>query len=180
MNASELRSILMYDRLSGIFRWRSSLGGVTFGAIAGRVKSDGYIEIHVRGKSYGAHRLAWLYVYGEFPKNEIDHINGNRADNRIRNLRNATKAENQHNRSLVSRISASGLTGVFPNKNGKWSAGIRVDGKRTTIGSFATKEEASAAYLRAKRKLHPKCDRAKVEAEDIAYKKLCAIFGEAP
>ncbi len=119
---------------------------------AGTKDKDGYLEIKIGQKRYKAHRLAWLYVYGHFPKAQIDHVNGDVADNRIANLREATNSENNCNRGPLSR-NRLGLKGVRKHGN-RFQALICKNGKQTLIGSFETKEEANHAYRNAARTLH--------------------------
>jgi hypothetical protein len=105
-------------------------------------------------KNYSAHRLAWLYVYGEWPSDQIDHINRNRSDNRIANLRIATPTQNQANRSVCKR-NTTGFKGVTVDpRTGRFRAKIRVNGKRTHIGVFDSAEEAGAAYVAASRRVY--------------------------
>jgi len=109
--------------------------------------------IMVDRTSHKAHRLAWLYTYGEWPVGDIDHINECKGDNRIINLREATRAENMQNRSKANKNGHSGLLGV--TKVGKkWLGQIHVDGVRHHLGRFESPQEAHAAYLRAKHQLH--------------------------
>jgi hypothetical protein len=115
---------------------------------------NGYIRIGINNKLYVAHRLAWLYVHGEFPESEIDHINGDRADNRILNLRKATPAENSQNRARYCSNS-SGFMGVYFNKrHKKYCARINHLGKKKHLGLYDTAELAFEAYKEAKRVYH--------------------------
>lgn len=119
-------------------------------------KSNGYIKLRYGKARALAHRLVWRIVYGEWPAGQIDHINGDRADNRIENLRLATQAENQQNRRIPGRRNKSGFLGVsWDRVVGMWHAQIAKDGICYPIGWFETPEEAHAAYLKAKMKLHP-------------------------
>ena len=138
-----LRELLDYSPDTGIFVWRVSIGAARAGTVAG-TSCRGYCRIMVFGKRYSAHRLAWLFVHGEWPKLQIDHINGKRSDNRIANLREATNAENGQNQ-LGRGVSRSGK---------RWEARIRLGGPQIRLGSFDTQEEAHAAYLAAKLALH--------------------------
>ena len=110
--------------------------------------------ISIDGRKHLAHRLAWLYVNGYCPPGDIDHINGDRAANRISNLRLATRSENLQNQSKAQKHNKTGLLGVS-HRRGKFRAQIRVDGKKMHIGTFPTPEEAHTAYLEAKRQFHP-------------------------
>lgn len=142
----QLKELLHYDPETGIF---TRLRGKGKGTIAGTLH-HGYIEIRAGGPIYGAHRLAWLYVHGELPENEIDHRDGNRSNNRISNLREATRQDNNINRKRPKH-NASGIKGVFLEKRyGTWTAQITHNGNQMNLGSFKTKEEA-AAVLTAKR-----------------------------
>ena len=87
INSNELRALLTYDKDTGVFRRNTSSGGQEIGSIAGTISKYGYIRIRIKNKAYFAHRLAWLYEYGVWPENEIDHINGEKSDNRLINLR---------------------------------------------------------------------------------------------
>lgn len=144
---------LSYDPETGELRWKvPSCNSVKAGNVAGALAPDGYRCIKLGPKIFGAHRLAWFIVHGEWPDGEIDHINGIRDDNRIANLRDISRQGNVHNRR--KSWSASGYLGVSRN-HGRWRASISVNGRTITIGNFGTPEEAHAAYLEAKRRLHP-------------------------
>jgi len=141
----QLKDVLDYSPEKGEFYWKNKSTAYRCGFIAGSVKNDGYINIGIKGKYYKAHRLAWLYVYGVMPDQLLDHINGNRSDNRIANLRPCNRAENQMNCSAIKGTSA--YKGVSLNKkSGKWTAGIRVNGKYTYLGRYETEEKAHAVY----------------------------------
>lgn len=152
---AELRDDLHYDEKTGVFTWQVKRNGCVPGAVAGTVSGpDYYRNICVRGCLAAAHRLAWLYVKGEWPTDQLDHINGNRDDNRISNLREATQGENSFNRKRYSNNS-SGVKGVYWNKSiGKWHAQIRANRKRHHVGFFPSVEAARAAYLAASARLH--------------------------
>ena len=107
------------------------------------------------GKLYLAHRLAWLYVHGSFPEHHIDHINRDRADNRISNIREATPAENRQNASL-QRNSTSGFSGVsWTKRERRWRARIVVNSREIGLGYFVDKQSAADAYAEAKKQFHP-------------------------
>lgn len=115
----------------------------------------GYIIISLDGIPYKAHRLAWLYVHGEMPAAIVDHINRDKTDNRIANLRLATRSENARNINR-RRDNTSGITGVtFLPKTSRWAAKLTVNSWNHFLGSFATKEEAIAARLKAEKELLP-------------------------
>lgn len=145
MNQEYLKSILHYNSEIGIFTWliapkRTQL---KIGDVArGLCKSTGYIQIKLNGKRYLAHRLAWLYMFGNFPSNDIDHINHNRSDNRIVNLRCVTRQENMQNRTMQNN-NVSGFTGVCWHKHSnKWRAYIKIDGKMKELGLFTNLADA--------------------------------------
>ena len=158
LTAARLRELLSYDPETGEFtRLVQTCGRALVGDIAGTAHVRGYRRIRVENVSHMAHRLAWLHVHGEWPTGLIDHIDGNPGNNRIANLRVVTSSLNQQNqRKAHSHNTKSGLLGVQANYK-KWAANIRVSGKRTYLGSFDTPEEAHAAYLEAKRRLHATC-----------------------
>jgi len=129
------------------------------GSIAGHIRKDGYLHIKIDGKSYLAHRLAWLYVHGVWPTEDIDHRFHNTLDNRIGELRDVSNHENMQNRIKANNnnISTGLLGATFHKATGKYSAEITFDGKRKYLGLFASAEEAHAAYLSAKRIHHSTC-----------------------
>ncbi len=161
LTAERLREILGYDPDSGIFIWKQC--GATAkrreGTIAGGLTDEGYWRIYALGWPFKAHRLAFLYQTGAWPRGEVDHINGMKADNRWSNLRDATAFVNQQNK-LVARSDnrSSGLLGVTWNKRIKrFQAQIWVRGKITHLGYFDDPEQGHQAYLCAKRRLHEGC-----------------------
>ncbi|WP_343625387.1 HNH endonuclease [Roseateles puraquae] len=154
MNHERLKCLLRYEPETGFFYWRAGRGKVKAGDKAGAVKASGYVEVSIDYKSFLAHRLAWLYVHGALPPGEIDHVNRNRSDNRIENLRCVTASENQQNKGL-QRNNSSGLKGVSWYARGEcWQAFIAVDGRNKRLGSFPTKEEAFEAYCAAASRVH--------------------------
>lgn len=145
---------LTYDPSSGEFRWLKTDRMKRAGAIAGSLSKTGYVYIKFDRKMRKAHRLAWLYVYGEWPKGQIDHINRVRNDNRISNLRDVSNAVNGQNRSLRAN-NGSGYCGVSYHRTAKgWQAQITANGKGNYLGIFPTKEAAAEAYKAAKDRLH--------------------------
>lgn len=154
LTQSRLKELLHYCPDTGVFTWQRARQGVRVGCVAGGIGGEGYRSIRVDGRNYLAHRLAWLYVYGEWPKDQIDHINGVKDDNRIANLREATNAENNQNLAMRSS-NKSGFVGVhWHSRDRKWHANIRINMKRKFLGRFNTPESAHAAYLAAKAELH--------------------------
>jgi hypothetical protein len=132
-----------YDPETGIFRRKTSWGKQKAGDEAGCVSPQGYRYLSFFGRATPAHRLAWLWMYGAWPPADVDHLNRDRLDNRIANLRSATRSENCHN--VVAR-GISGLKGVYPaSKGASWNVRIMVKRKQIYLGSYATAEEAAAA-----------------------------------
>jgi hypothetical protein len=149
----KLRSILDYNQDTGVFVWRIAKRGLSKGSIAGNTRPDQYRRIVIDGKCYYAHRLAWMHVYGYFPKNQIDHINRNPNDNRITNLRLATQKQNLENTSK-SQKNTSGFKGVsWIKKTGKFRAFITHNQKYHHLGVFDTAIEAKNAYAKAAQKI---------------------------
>lgn len=152
MTSERLRALVAYDPETGLF---TRLVRNT-NAKSGWPDKAGYLYLMIQGKVYSTHRLAWLYMTGEWPRNDIDHINGQRADNRFCNLRDVPKHFNMQNERKARKNNASGLMGVhFRKDRGKWVAVLRINGKSRRFGAFDTAEEAHAAYLEAKRANHP-------------------------
>lgn len=155
LTQDKLKTILEYNPETGIFKWSVKYNKKHKSMYAGTVGNRGYIRICINKKLYQAHRLAWLYVYGEWPTLQIDHINMIKTDNRIINLRDVSNQENQHNHVIARKDSKSGLLGVhFVEKTSKWAAQININGKRKKLGYFLTKEDAHNAYMFAKRLHH--------------------------
>lgn len=166
VTAKALRARLDYNPETGIFKWKDSKTTPrNRGKVAGWVNSDGYVCIEIDYKEYKAHRLAWLYIYGKWPKGQTDHENLIRSDNRIKNLREATQSQNQINMGLPKR-NTSGFKGAFWIKDHqKWSARIHMDGKQRHLGYFNSAEEAHAAYMKAARARHGEFARSAVRIE---------------
>lgn len=151
--ADLLRSLLRYDPHTGHFWWledRKS-GKDMFSLPAGTTTKQGYVKIRFQKKYVFAHRLAWLYVTGEWPKNQIDHINCIKADNRFENLRPATQGQNKAN-SYLRRDNTTGYKGIQKRGN-RWFAKINFQGKQYHLGSFETKEAAAGAFAFYQKKL---------------------------
>lgn len=148
-----IKELLQYDQNTGIFTWKKTRGGnAKIGDVAGCLDKDGYVRININSRKYGAHRLAWFYVHGQWPKNFIDHINRTKNDNRICNLRDVTRSVNMQN--LNGPQGANKFLGVHKRKN-KWRAKIEVNSKQINLGTFDTEEKAYQAYLDAKKIYHP-------------------------
>lgn len=149
-----LMELLSYDRDTGAFTWKSS------GQNAGCIDQLGYRRITIRGRSYLAHRLAWLYVYGDWPEQMIDHIDGHRSNNAINNLRDVNRNINGQNQKKAQKHNSLLILGVTRRKNAvrnPYQVMIRVNGKAKYIGVFASAEEAGLAYIQAKRQMHEGC-----------------------
>jgi len=151
LTAEHVRSILDYNPETGVFKWkwRNDVPKRTNARLAGKatgtVNNKGYLQISINGHRYLAHRLAWLFVHGGWPSEQIDHIDGVPANNRIDNLRLANNQENQRNSGL-QKNNATGIKGVHWNKaSGKFMAYIKVDYRLIHLGSFGTLSEATAA-----------------------------------
>jgi len=152
----ELKKNLNYDPESGVFTWIKRRGpNADIGSVAGCVKRDGYVAIGINKKPYAAHRLAWVYMYGEIPAGKhIDHIDRDRKNNRISNLRLANKSQNAMNMGMMS-TNTSGVKGVCFDKNrGKFMAYIGIDNKQFYLGRFSSIDEAKDAYETASQKYH--------------------------
>ncbi len=156
LSAARLREILDYDSNTGVFTWRIQQRRMKSGTIAGRKHSRGYIHIGIGGKLYYAHRLAWLYITGDWPIDQIDHINGNRSANWFSNLRQGNNSFNMKNQKQARNDNLSGLLGVSSTNEG-FVAQIKVKGKSFRLGVFKDPKEAHEAYLQAKRELHDGC-----------------------
>lgn len=145
LTADRLRNLLSYDPGTGIFRWRITRGSRRAGSVAGNIRPDGYWRIMIDGRHHYLHRLAWLYVTGEWPESEIDHRDLDHGNNRFSNLRPATHGQNLANQSLPKH-NTSGVKGVYWNKTKRaWQAQIQHNGKAIFIGRFDDIETAKAA-----------------------------------
>ena len=150
-----LKGILSYDPATGVFVWIANVSkSVRRGDEAGHMAASGYRLIRINGIRYRAHRLAWLYVHGKWPAAFLDHRNNIFFDNRIENLREATKQQNAQNQG-VSSNNKSGFKGVsFNKRTRRWLSQIRYGGRSNFLGYFLTPEAAHAAYAAAAQKHH--------------------------
>jgi hypothetical protein len=149
MTQDELKSLVFYDPSSGEFRWLVPCGGKQAGELAGSVDADsGYVRIGIRGKRYMAHHLAWLYVHGSLPTGELDHRNRRRDDNRIENLRPATRREQMGNAIWANSHGVRGVHRVGLKYQARISAFDPRAGKtrQKSLGYYATPEEANEVY----------------------------------
>ncbi len=157
-----LKELYRYDQSSGLLEVLKTYRGCKNPAgalIAGGETAYGYRTLTIDGYRYLVHRLAWLYVYGRWPAHDIDHINGVRGDNRISNLREATRTQNLQNERKARRSNKStGMLGAsWDDRHKKYRAQIRLNGRKKHLGYFSKAEEAHAAYVSAKRELHTFC-----------------------
>lgn len=156
LTQTRLKELLSYSSDTGEFTWLVNKGKAREGLRAGKINpKDGYLYIGIDSKHYPAHRLAFLYIVGSFPPQEVDHMNGLRLDNRYLNLRHATPSQNQHNKGAYSN-NTTGFKGVvYVKANNNYSAVIQVNvQKRIRITGFKTPEEASVKYLELSEQLH--------------------------
>jgi hypothetical protein len=154
LTAERLREVLDYNSETGAFTWiiQTARKQTKIGDVAGGLhKSTGYWQICIDYHVYRAHRLAWLYMTGAWPMNQIDHINFNRIDNRFDNLREATNSQNQGNRG-IQKNNTSGFKGVRWNISAKkWRSQIYINNKHIYLGGFDSINDAVTAYERAAR-----------------------------
>ena len=150
-----LKELLVYDANTGDFSWSVNNGPAKAGSYAGCIDGQkGYVRISIRGRSYYAHRLAWLYTHGVHPANQIDHINGVRYDNRLVNLRQVTNMQNRQNLAKSNGTSSKFMGVTWYAARNKWKAAIRYGGKSHHLGLFTSEQAAYEAYLLAKAKYH--------------------------
>ncbi len=147
---SDLKEMLSYDPKTGVFRWRTrhgrGLAGQS-GSVAGGLNLGGYWTIALRGRRYYAHRLAWLFTHDTWPTHQIDHIDRNRSNNRISNLRAATNAENARNSGPRKPLRFKGT--YFHRQSGLWAATVMTAGRKRSLGYYKTEKLAHAAYAAA-------------------------------
>jgi hypothetical protein len=154
IDAETLRELLDYDPETGVFRWKVNRPGgkAKAGNVAGFNNGDGYLRIGICGHMVLAHRLAWLHAHGEWPRWEIDHINGRLDDNKVKNLRDVNHCENTRN-AKIRKDNTSGINGVgWSNRTNQFCAHISVCGRQIHLGFFDTIEAAAAARKTAERK----------------------------
>jgi len=142
---SKLKKILHYNEITGVFTRRFTIRkGINKGDVVGCL-NKGYLTVYVDNRAYRLHRLAWLYVYGEHPLNQIDHINGVRDDNSIANLRDVTNKENHKNKTLLKN-NKSGVAGVsWCKRRNRFRVNITVDLRHIHIGCYKSFLDAVCA-----------------------------------
>lgn len=159
ITAQEVRELFGYDEAAGqLFRLKALPGnGRKAGSVVG-CNHRNYLRCIIGGVRYAVHRLVWLHAYGEWPKWEIDHINGDGRDNRLCNLRDVPhKINGQNQRNARADNKSNRLGATWHKQSAKWRARICIDGGQQHIGSFDDAEAAHAAYVAAKRRLHVGC-----------------------
>lgn len=154
LTQARLKSLVEYSPETGLFVRKITKGPAKSGRVCGNINGLGYVQFMIDGKLYLAHRLAWLYVYGVFPEGPIDHINRNKQDNRLNNLRACTNSENEYNKSL-RKVNTSGVTGVtWVAKRNKWQVQIRCNKEQVFIGRFNNFEDAVKARKNGEKLYH--------------------------
>ena len=149
-----LKELLSYNETTGLFTRKVTAGSAKAGSIAGFKCKDGYFRLWIDNKRYSNHWLAWFYVNAAWPSDELDHIDGDRCNNRIKNLRESNRIENSRNRGKPISNS-SGAKGVTWNKSvGKWQAQIGFNQTTMYLGCFETIKDASCAYEKKALELH--------------------------
>jgi hypothetical protein len=155
VSIDRLRLVLSYDKTTGVFERlikvnRNSVIGEEVGSVN---RVNGYRYIRIDGRAYLHHRLAWFYVHGQWPDDQIDHIDGNRLNNSVVNLRPASSKQNRENREL-STSNKTGYRGVFYRKDkDKYRASVKHNGKSQHLGYFNTAEEAAVVAKNARARL---------------------------
>lgn len=157
LSHGRLLELLSYDRETGDFTWRIDRNQIAkAGSVAGKTHHSGYIYIGIDGERILAHRLAWFFIHGEWPAGQVDHRDGIRANNAIKNLRDVTQSVNSQNQRCAKSDNSTGLLGVSSNK-GKFVAQINIGGRNKHLGYFGDKRKAHEVYLAAKRAHHEGC-----------------------
>jgi hypothetical protein len=147
----QTRPLAHFKRERDQIAWNNHFAGEIAGAV-----TNGYRMINLKPFRLYEHHIIWALKHGVWPQHELDHINGDRADNRLENLREATRAQNAQNQPALAAHNTSGFAGAsWIERLGKWRANIKIGGKQHHLGLFDTAEEAHQAYLEAKAKLHP-------------------------
>lgn len=150
LTVERVRELLDYDPETGILRWKVRVANcMQSGEVAGCLQRRGYTAIKIKGIAFRAHLVAWAHYYGEWPETELDHRDLNKSNNRISNLRLATRSQNCANKKVCSR-NTSGIKGVYWNKKSRrWIATICINRRNKYLGGFLTKDEAASVYAKA-------------------------------
>lgn len=153
-----VKQLLDYQKDTGMFIWRVAPGNRTkAGSVAGTLDTYGYRQIQIKKRLYLAHRLAWLYEFGRWPEQTIDHINGVKDDNRINNLREVSMRQNKQNlKGATKSNKTTGILGVYrvPSKRNPYMAQLGLNKKKIHLGRFPTLELAKEARAKAERELY--------------------------
>ncbi len=158
LTASQAREIFTYEPDTGLFYWRHPAYRRNIYKPAGCPDVKGYLQVGINGKTFKLHRIAWLMSYESWPLGQIDHIDGNKDNNRLSNLREATQTLNQENRRSPQSNNKIGILGVsLCKKTGKYKSQIQVNNEQIIIGYYDSPEIAGDAYLEAKRLHHIGC-----------------------
>ena len=161
ITAARARELFAYCPDTGaLTRRKTTSTQAVAGTTPGWVNKAGYMALNLDGHGYLVHRIAWLISYGEWPKGVIDHINQNKLDNRLANLRDVTRQVNTQNNRMVKtgKMYGASLAGAhWDAHNGRWKASICIDGRHKHLGRFDSEQDAHDAYLAAKRRLHEGC-----------------------
>lgn len=145
LDIAHLRGLLDYDPEFGDLFWKKGRGGMAAGDLAGYIAEDGYYKVSINNKPYLSHKIAWFHYYGEYPKHAIAHIDGDKLNNSIANLR-FTDRQRTARAARITYLNKSGIKGVGCRKNGVWKAQITVSGRLISLGHY--KELIDAAYAR--------------------------------
>lgn len=157
----ELRNTVEYNPDNGLLVWLKGYGPRRAGEVCGTLSSSGYLRIYLNCRLFAAHRVAWLLHYGVEPEGIIDHINGDKVDNRISNLRLANYSQNSMN-SRISKLNTSGCKGVsWKKESNKWVAVAKLNGKKIHLGYFINFDDAKKAYCDFAMKHHGEYYRSK-------------------
>lgn len=155
LKQERLKELLNYNKSTGVFtRAKTITGNAVVGMVAGSLKKNGYVHIQIDGKCYLAHRLAWLYEYGTFPDGILDHINGNRCDNRIENIREVTSMQNCQNEMKRTNNTSGVKVVCWDKRKGNWIAKIGFMHKTIYVGNFSNIEDAKEAIMKKREELH--------------------------
>lgn len=158
ISKEEIDTRFNIDLNTGVITRKYRSGKMRKGSTVGGLDKDGYLSTTINNKRYRIHRLLWFYVHGEYPKNQIDHINGNKTDNSIGNLRESTPLQNMQNIRKPLSNNKSGYLGVYLNKiTNRYYSQIKKGNLRICLGYFDTPEEAYNVYLKKKREIHEFC-----------------------
>lgn len=152
----QLKAMLHYNAKTGVFTWKVHCGKGHIGNVAGYISDRGYIKITIAGKRYKGHRLAWFYMKGVWPDDQLDHRDTDRSNNLWNNIRPATNSLNAQNQRRAKITNSTGFLGVM-KYGAKFRAEIAIEGVRRKLGVFDSAVEAHEVYLKAKRHLHPGC-----------------------